>query len=150
MDKKDLAIVIFLAITFIYMVESVPYCYSYGPDKFILDKNAIYTQEQALEIKNLTMAIFNIFGNSMFPTINNNSQCLCVEKKEYNLNDIILFFVKTEEGFNGIIHRIVMIDNKDIYTKGDNNFYIDPPMVKENIVCYVPTVPRYKTFINFN
>jgi len=93
--------------------------------------------------------LLNVIGESMYPTIHDSSKCLCVKKEEYSVGDIIFFFAEIEGEINGISHRIVKIDGNKIYTKGDNNNWVDPPMTKESIVCAIPNISRFNLLFNF-
>ena len=110
---------------------------------------AVYTMEQAVEVKEISLVLLNVIGTSMLPAIQNNSQCLCIKKQEYSVGDVIFFFAKINGEVNGISHRIIKIDDGKIYTKGDNNDWVDPPMTKDNIVCAIPNLPRYEVLFNF-
>jgi len=141
MDKKYL-IIILLAFLFLYLSEPVPSCKYYN-DLFI-NQEAIYSIEEVKGTKNLTAVMLNVIGTSMLPAVQDHSQCLCLKNENYYVGDIVFFFAEIDGEINGISHRIVKIDGEEIYTKGDNNNWVDPPMTKESIVCSVPNVPRYK------
>lgn len=141
MDNKVLIYAGLILLIF-YLVALVPYCRITGEP--IYEDNAIYTRSEILEITNLTMTLLNVKGTSMLPTIQDNSQCLCIKKETYNVGNIVLFFVKMNEEWTGVSHRIFSIEGEQIFTKGDNNDWIDPPMTEENIICMIPNVPRWK------
>jgi len=145
MYKKALIIILSVFVIF-YLLEPVPYCKISNKQ---ISGNSIYTSEQIMEVKNITAILLNVIGTSMLPTIQDNSQCLCIQKERYLIGDIIFFFANINNEIHGVSHRIMKIDNGDIYTKGDNNDWIDPPMTKENIVCSIPNIPRYKVLFNF-
>lgn len=125
-----------------YLVAPVPYCKVTGEP--IFENKSIYTLSEILEITDLTMTLLKVKGTSMFPTIQDNSECLCIKKESYEVGDIVFFFAKIDEEWMGISHRIFSIEGDQIFTKGDNNNWVDPPMTEKSIICYIPYVPRYK------
>ena len=131
-----------LILLFFYLMEPVPYCKITGED-FSLKEN-IYSESEVSEVKNLSITLLNVKGTSMFPTIQDNSKCICIKKSNYEVGDIIFFFAKINEEWEGISHRIFLIEEEKIFTKGDNNDWVDPPMEIENIVCAIPDVPRHQ------
>ncbi len=144
MDKKILICIGLILLVF-YFTSLVPYCKI--TEKEIYASEASYTLGETLEIKEIIAVLLNVKGTSMIPTIQDNSECLCVKKEKYEINDIIFFFADINGQFHGVTHRIAVINSEGIFTKGDNNDWIDPPMTKESIICAVPYVPRYKTLI---
>lgn len=142
--KFKFIIYILLGIAFFYFAHPVPYCKL--QDKSTFDTSAVYTPEQKQEIKQIEVMVLNVQGISMYPTILNNSRCLCVKQENYFIGDIVFYFANLNGQLNGISHRIIKISGMDYYPKGDNNDFIDPPMTKENIVCAIPTVPRIFAF----
>lgn len=74
-------------------------------------------------------------GNSMYPTIKNGDEIsvYAYDFDEIKKNDIIAFYF--EQSTHYIIHRVVDIQNicgkRVLFTKGDNNNYIDSRVVKE-------------------
>jgi len=143
MDKKILIYIGVILLGF-YLMAPVPYC---KITEQIFIEDAVYTMGETTELKNITATLLNVKGASMMPTIQDNSQCLCIRKERYEINDIIFFFAEINGQFNGITHRIVKIDCEGIFTKGDNNDWVDPPMTEESIVCYLPYVPRWRILI---
>jgi len=113
---------IFIIITF--LINPVPYC-----------KTAIDLNENDF---------FKMEGNSMLPIIKNNSYCICNQKENYKVNDIVVYFPRIGEKYIGVAHRIIKIDN-GIYLKGDNNNFIEGPIKQENIYCSIPNVKRFQT-----
>ncbi len=63
------------------------------------------------------------FGHSMLPLLQNRDILHIVSAKEIRKGNIILF--KDENKEYWIAHRVVKIENKIIYTKGDNNLTDD-------------------------
>ncbi len=131
-----------LILLIFYFVNPVPYC-KIAEEQFCVG-DALYTQKETSEIREIIAVQLNVKGTSMSPTIQDNSRCLCVKKESYVVGDIVFFFAEINGQFHGITHRIVAINSEVILTKGDNNDFLDPPMTKESIVCSIPNVPRYK------
>lgn len=140
MDKAIIIILSFILI-FVFLTTPVPYC-KITDEEFSGD--AVYTFKEKEEVKTIDLVLLRVNGNSMFPTIKDNSKCLCVKKNKYEIDDIIFFFANLNNEIVGISHRISSINGEEIITKGDNNKFKDPPMTDENIVCAIPYVPRYK------
>ena len=67
-------------------------------------------------------------------------------KDGYFVGNIVLFITDVEGEFEKVLHRIIEINGKEIHTKGDNNYFIDKTITKQNIICAIPFSPRYKTF----
>ena len=109
-----------------FLISPVPYC-----------KTSINENEKSF---------FKVTGNSMYPIIKNNSHCICYEKDNYEINDIVVYFPKLENKYIGVAHRIINIDN-GIYLKGDNNEFIEGPIKQENIYCSIPITKRFKTIL---
>lgn len=67
-------------------------------------------------------------GDSMKPTSHPNNIGLCISKENYEVGE----FVSLNKG---VSHRIVKMNETHVWTKGDNNDYIDQPTKKEGIRC---------------
>ncbi len=142
MEFKALIYIGLLLLLF-YLITPVPYCKITEKDLSL--ETSLYTMEEISEVANLSVILLNVKGISMLPAISDGSECMCTKKEGYFIGDIIFFFAKINGEGMGISHRIFSIDGEDIFTKGDNNFWIDPPMTEESIVCSIPNVPRWKT-----
>jgi len=105
---------------------------------FIFLNNQVPECKTSIENEN---NFFRVIGNSMYPSIKNNSFCRCYEKEDYNVRDIVIYYPLINEEYVGVSHRIIKINNNSIYLKGDNNNFIEGPIEKENIRCYIPSVP---------
>ena len=127
-----------------YFTSQVPYC-KISEDSFTSNVT-LYTSRDISEIGEIYTTQLRVIGTSMLPTIQDNSQCLCVKKESYNVGDIILFFADINGKFLGIAHRIVAINSEKIITKGDNNPFLDSPMTKNSIICSIPEIPRWRIF----
>lgn len=63
-----------------------------------------------------------VSGNSMFPIIQDGEKIEILPKqKTYEKGDIVVFYYKS----NIIVHRILIVDNKRYYCKGDNSFRLE-------------------------
>lgn len=152
-----LAILSVMAVVFygLYMIQPVPFCVQYTtsgqsanePSNNVNYSKAVYQLDALTEIKS-TIAekgyyIFNTEGNSMFPAIKSNSNCVCNLQQDYKLNDIVAYFISTDNQVTGYLHRIVSVSPDYLIVKGDNNPIPDLPIIKSDIVCAVPQIPRY-------
>ncbi len=129
--------VLLIVVFFVYLISPVPYC---RPSiEKINPEEAVYSKQEILNTKMQEITLLKVSGISMIPAIKNNSECICLKKENYSVGDIIFFF---SNGL-GISHRIVFFGDKFI-TKGDNNEFLDYPINKKDVICYVPLVPRYR------
>lgn len=138
---NKLIIIAIVLIIGAYLITPIPYCRIVDER---IEGEPIYTAEEILETKEKEIFLLKTKGTSMLPVIQDNSECLCLKKNNYEINDIVFFFIKLNDELIGISHRIISIDYKEIITKGDNNDLPDAPMTKENIACAIPYVPRYR------
>ena len=143
---KGIIISIGAILLFFYFFSPVPYCTI--SEKSFCANNAIYTSEEALEAKEITAIQLKVKGASMMPTVQDGSECLCVKKESYDVGDIVFFFAEINGEIMGISHRIVMMSEDKIVTKGDNNDFLDPPMTEKSVICATPEIPRYKLFFD--
>ena len=146
MENFKIFVIVFVILSVFYFTESVPLCKLYLGNETNPEK-AVYSTSEVLEIKNYNLTLLHVKGTSMLPTIQDNSQCLCVKKKNYMVGDIISFMLGYNGENLGIIHRINSINGDIITTKGDNNNFTDPSIPKSNVICSVPYVPRYMVLI---
>lgn len=123
METYKIIIIGLVFVIAIFLINPVPYCKTATSEKYF----------------------FNVVGNSMFPTIKNNSYCVCYQKENYKVNDIVVYFPKIDNEYTGVAHRIIEIDNGEIYLKGDFNNFTEGPIQQENIYCFIPEVKRYIT-----
>jgi len=130
-----------IVIVTIYFLIPVPCCRL--SQEYINESESVYTLDEVLTTKADEVNLLNVKGESMTPTIKDNSKCLCITKEDYSVGDIIFFFAKRDK-WVGIAHRIISINGEEIITHGDNNDFLDFPMKKENIICSIPYVPRYR------
>ncbi len=140
--NKEILICIGVILLIFYFTSSVPYC-KISEESFF-NEEAIYTASEILEVGAISATQLHVTGTSMLPTIQDNSECLCIKKESYAVGDIIFFFAEMNGQFRGISHRIVLIEDDKVFTAGDGNNWIDPPMTEENIVCAIPEIQRYK------
>jgi len=147
MKEKTLLIIIGIFLL-VYYTQQVPYCVPLSIDYSA--KEQIPTEylepeiiETSKKIEDRGFIIVHTIGESMLPSIRPNSKCVCQRKKNYEIGDIVLYYMESEDGFIGIAHRIVAEDGDTVYTKGDNNNFIET-IREENIMCYIPELPRYQ------
>ena len=150
MENRDFFVTL-LIVTFIgiYLLMPVPNCHEIKIVKDNIPNNITIKQENVnrlyYEVKDYNIVNVITSGNSMLPTIRNNSVCLCEKKSTYKVGDIVLYFVKDNEEYTGILHRIINDNNGQFQTKGDNNNFIDGNnLTTKNILCSVEAMPRNK------
>lgn len=149
MENFKIFAVVFLVLTFFYFTQSVPLCrvdIVSSSNSSTPAPKAIYTSDEVLKIQSYNISVFNVRGQSMYPTIKDNSQCICVKKDNYKLGDIVAFVLHYKGENQAIMHRIYSINNSIIITKGDYNNFTDPKITEKNIICSVPYVPRFMVF----
>lgn len=126
MKPYQIIIIALVFIITIYLINPVPYCKFAKPsDKYF----------------------FNVIGNSMFPTIKNNSYCICYQKENYEVNDIVVYFPKINNEYTGVAHRIIKTEDNEIFIKGDNNEFVEGPIEQNNIYCSIPITQRFRTIL---
>ncbi len=145
--KIFIGTVFFLAIAIIILSHKVPDCISIPKEEvqepiveYTLGEMASFKEDVEIQKEDIN---FIALGESMSPTIGDNSVCNCEVKKKYKKGDIIVFYVEENGLFTLVSHRIYGIVKEDgtkkFLTKGDGNNYIDPWILeKENILCSVP------------
>ena len=124
METYEILIILGIIIITFFLITPVPYC-----------KTSINENEKDF---------FKVTGESMFPTIKDNSYCVCYQKENYEINDIVVYFPKIGDEYVGVAHRIINIDD-GIYLRGDNNQFIEGPIEQENIYCSIPLIEKFKT-----
>lgn len=75
-------------------------------------------------------SVFNVATGSMEPTIRKNDIIIVKLSDEYNTNDIITF--KKENSY--ITHRVIMVNDNNIVTKGDANNTNDVEIEKSAVL----------------
>ncbi len=80
-------------------------------------------------------------GSSMEPLLQTGDVVIVIRSKNINIGDVVVY--KKYDGVL-IIHRVVKFLNLNgkiyVVTKGDNNFFTDPPISKHQIIGKVLTV----------
>lgn len=150
MENFKIFIILFIILSIFYFTESVPFCtlpITAGEDSVDNSIRVVYSADEVLEIKNYNLTFLSVHGTSMVPTIEDNSKCLCVKKENYEVGNIVFFMLNYNNENLAILHRINSINGDTIITKGDNNNFTDPSIIKDDVLCFVPNVPRYLTFI---
>ena len=139
--------IIIIMITLTYLNQEVPACI----DNPTVQSN-VTLNYSIPEVNNIShqldsnILVFNTAGTSMLPLIKDNQRCACIKSATYSVGDIVVYFADFGQGFEGIAHKIINIENESIITKGINNNQSDNPIKQENILCRIPSVPRYKLF----
>lgn len=81
-------------------------------------------------VLNTGTPVVAVFSESMVPTFYKGDMIVVSGSDKFSVGDIIVF--QTTERSYPIIHRINNITEEGIRTKGDNNQYVDPWIVKES------------------
>lgn len=88
-------------------------------------------------------------GLSMYPTLRPGQICSCIKTDDYQVRDIVSFYIY--EGSNPIFvsHRIhEVLPDGQIITKGDNNWKIDSWTITENeIFCEIEHISYLEYFL---
>lgn len=148
MELKKLHIVFILMLIF-YLTRVTPYCSPLEVSELTeQEPDASYTQEQQYSIReivsNAGYVFVTSFGESMLPNIKSNERCICIKKDEYEVNDIVMYIRSDDVA---VAHRIVFEEGDIILVKGDNNDFIDSRINKDQIVCSIPEVPKWKKLL---
>jgi signal peptidase I len=102
-------------------------------------------------LNNTGLLIFQVTGQSMFPTIEDGSVCACKQKESYEIGDVVIVFRTIDEEqkiYEGVAHRIIFIEDRIVITQGDNNEFIDSPFIEDSILCAIPeSLTRYELFV---
>ena len=73
---------------------------------------------------------FYVATGSMSPSLEVNDLILIKKTNKLNVGDVITY----EDGNSYVTHRIVLIEDNDIITKGDSNNTNDKPISKDKVV----------------
>lgn len=73
-------------------------------------------------------------SNSMNPTINTGSITIVKKMDNYQVGDIISYYVKVNGNEEIISHRIIRIGGNVYITKGDANLGIDAPIILPRLI----------------
>ncbi|MDH6367504.1 MULTISPECIES: signal peptidase I [Breznakia] len=81
-----------------------------------------------------------VLSGSMQPALEKDDLIIVKDTTNVSIDDIVVY----QDGYELIVHRVVSIDEDNIYTKGDANGMVDDPITKENIkgkvICSIPFV----------
>lgn len=102
----------------------------------IIDNIEIY--KQILE-DNLFLKL-KFAGNSMYPTIVDDSIVLIKKKGDIQIGEIYVYFDTMSPTDRLVCHRLIKIDNGMFYFKGDNRDIIDVPISIDSIIGVVVDV----------
>lgn len=79
--------------------------------------------------------IVAIDGESMYPFVKSGNHVRVIKLNEVSIGKVVLFYTTDIFGnVNFVLHRIVKMEGQKIWTKGDNNSYIDEYIYAENIL----------------
>lgn len=127
----------------------IPMCYQ-AEEKRPVTEFVTYDAEKVEEIKadikKKPYYQIRINGESMTPAIQHNDICVCSIQQDYNVDDIVSFYVPVDDKVELVTHRIVKEDIK-FTMKGDNNPAPDIELIsKEQIFCKIPDVNLFDKF----
>lgn len=67
-----------------------------------------------------------VHGDSMLPIIKDGEVVAVVKSYQYNIGDVIAYYMIAENRVNIVVHRVIFSREKYVLSKGDNNDFIDP------------------------
>ena len=141
--------ILIIAFLFLFQIK-IPLCYQ-SPEKRPI-RYVIYDEEIATKIKTDIQEkpyySVRINGESMEPSIKHDDVCACYAQPDYNVNDIISFYVPAPDNkIELIAHRIIIEDEGKFRSKGDANPFADSQMIeKEQIFCKIPETSLFEKF----
>lgn len=92
------------------------------------------------------MYVTELVGSSMYPNIHDGELGIVIikESPDYDLEvgDVAVFYHEQADCMVG--HRVILITEDYVYTRGDNNNYVDPPVEKNLVVGeLIDHIPEY-------
>lgn len=78
-----------------------------------------------------------VHGNSMLPTLLDNQAVIIQKTSNIKIGDIIAYYFFDASEVKIIIHRVVFVRRTYVFTKGDNNNFIDPIKISFNNILGV-------------
>lgn len=101
----------------------------------MLDVSNFFIETIRQSLENGERLELTLHGNSMFPTIQEGEKvCIC-KKDEYDVDDIVAYYLCRGGGMVIIIHRLLWVRKTFVIAKGDNNKKADPYKIPvENIL----------------
>ena len=103
----------------------------------LLFNNELYIKLLNEEIEQKGVVKLTVHGNSMFPILKNGDLVTIEKGNQYNLGDVVAYFMVVDDKLKIIVHRIVLKRRDYLLTKGDNNNFIDNIKVKNTMVLGV-------------
>jgi len=85
-----------------------------------------------------------LFGDSMLPTIQPGSLVIVKSQPSYDNGEIVAF---VNSGGINIVHRIIEVTQEGYVTQGDNNKFVDAPIVPEVIKGKAALVVPYMAYV---
>lgn len=145
--KWSIVIIIIMG-TIIYLNQEVPACIDNPIEKNVTPQTnfsePVVNELNAQAESNIL--VFETSGNSMYPEIKDKQKCVCVRSVTYSIGDIVVYFADAGNGFEGIAHKIVSMNDSEIMTKGVNNLEADYPINQNNILCKIPKLKMYELY----
>lgn len=140
-----------LIIGFILFFQvKIPLCYQAEEERPItrfVTYEAEKVQEIKADIQKKPYYQIRINGKSMKPAIQHGDVCVCNLQQDYNVDDIVSFYVPTNGEVELIAHRIIIEDEGKFRTKGDFNAFADNRLIsKEQIFCKIPEATLFEKF----
>lgn len=89
--------------------------------------------------------IYRIVSGSMSPTININDIVIIKSQDNYKIGDIVTYKIDNEF----ITHRIILVEDNYVITKGDANNVCDDKIDKKNIIGKVVYQSRIFKFLYY-
>lgn len=99
--------------------------------------NELYIRLLNEEIEQKGVVQLTVHGNSMFPILKDGDLVTIEKGHQYNLGDVVAYFMVVDDKLKIIVHRIVLKRRDYLLTKGDNNNFIDNIKVKNTMVLGV-------------
>ncbi len=147
--KFTAIILVLIALVALLMVET-PMCYNVPepkPREEVVSYDARVVDVINTQIKKVQFYYVRITGNSMSPAIDDGDTCLCLTKENYNIGDIVSFFVPDKGKVELISHRIITEEDDKFTTKGDFNSIEDNWVINEDqIFCQIPEESLFNKF----
>ena len=101
----------------------------------MLDVSNFFLDTIRQSLENGERLELTLHGNSMFPTIQEGEKVCISKKNEYEVGDIVAYYLCRGGGVVIIIHRLLWIRKTFVIAKGDNNKKADPYRIPvENVL----------------
>lgn len=84
-----------------------------------------------IQLKSPQKIQLNVDGTSMLPTLHPGDSIEICSKDDYTIGDILVFFYKND---TVLVHRLLKIENRRYFCKGDNSFRLEDIEKKTSLV----------------